>query len=681
MLKKYTLLFIFLSVFSFLTISDFYNSSMVEKIGQWKNSKTSTQIAFKNTDEIDPIKFVDYFREVACKYNLTIVQQLNNDTNNSTSLYITSSNKQYMDNILLREGKINSLTEFDSFDTNNTNSKARIYNLNFEENISILPLKYDGVMSPFGYFGIYTSSGNPIDEDTFRMVKKDILKEYSDIEINFQEYNVAHDGLKEVKLSRFISSFVINMLISILFTLVMITDILKEQVKINVMKLEGYSNFKIFKEIILNNLCIAYLVYLMSFIIIFKINVPFGFSKVIELYQLSLTLAVMNLFMVISFSYILFLFVKFVPINVSVKGKSFLSVASNTVVFVKLILVILTIPLIIQSSIEVSGLMNRLINEEKYIKRFENLYKIANVSSSSSINTLFDSEEFSDIVGRLRNETKAFYFMTQYEASSNPNLKNKYLQYYVVDRQYLENQDIKIMFDEISDNSVLIHQNVAIDDKRHFLENCSMQHLGSVKEIEYIRYLGKMENFSDLYFYDDLYIKNNPIFLLESDYIKYNGLYNMYFYYDGDRIDAQNYINSKFEQYNIKEPYYISSVSEKYENFITNSIIRNFKGLLTTFLLILIYLVVSYQYLSLSFNSSIKQTFIEKTEGIRIPQFIRKSITLSSVIIFLYSFLFIYSYGYMDTIVITNVGVILFVEIILNVIFLKKISKLKGRYI
>ncbi len=679
MLKKYCILFLLLSVISFISISDFYNSSMVEKIGKWSNSNQSTQIVFKNTDGIEPTEFVEYLKNTVEKYNITILQQVSDSLNNSTNLYISSSNKAYMSNILLEVGQISDLKNFKGYSTNSKQKENRIFNLNFSEPMTIQPFEYDGLMNPFGYFGIYTNQGDPIDYQLFQLVKNEISSKYKDIIIEFNKYETTHGGLSDIMKTQFSQSFIISMLFTTLFTLIMITDLLKEQKKITCLKLNGYSNLSIFRYLIFDKIILSFLCYIVFFSLIFSVSIPFNYSIVPQLYLFSFLLAILNLMLVILFSYLLFIFILFVPINSAMKGKSYLSIAANVVMISKIILIISFIPFLSKNAFEINAFANGQINKSTLENKYKNLYSIQNMSPIKKLTDLFDTNEFQIIIDELREESNAFYFISQFEYSSDKNMKDKYKQFYIVDEQYLINQEITLPSTPLSSTSIFLNKDYKQDDSYYeFLNKCAYQNFGSLPKPNYIYYSGTADNFSELYHYSSISIENSPIFLIPEDHIKYNGLFNMYFYYQGNRKQAQNYINSKFEKFDINDPYYVSSIKESYNNFYSSSINRNTKSIFTSFLMYLVYIIVSYQYISLTFCSNKKQLFIEKCEGILFSDFVIKNLIVSSIFILLFSLLFYLSYKYFDLTYLFIIICITTVEIVLNYYFLNKTRNIGG---
>ncbi|MEG0077264.1 hypothetical protein [Anaerorhabdus sp.] len=676
MFKKYIFLFIILSMMSFNIMGDFYNSSMVERVNNLSSDSQSSQLSFTNTTGIEESEFVLYLKEIIEGYNLTIIQNLKDEELNSSVKYVCSSNEKYRNGILLETGSIESLTSFDYYSTNSEIKENKIFSFSFEENIKIVPFEYDGVMSAFGYFGIYQNNGFPIDNDMFNLIDKEIKDEYPNVLSQFQIYEKMHGGLTGYKISSFTSSFIINMLLTIILTLVMITDILKEQKKINVLKVNGSTSFEVFNKLVLRNILKSFPIYLCTIIILYFIWVPMDLILPLYYYVLSILLAIANLFLVIVSSYLLYVFIKFVPINTSIKGKSFLKLASCFIILIKVILIFTSLPLLLSTSIEMDAITNRIINENGYNNRYNNLYKIINISREIDSLKLYSSIEFINVIDEIIADKNGFFFIAQYDVSEDKNMRDKYKQFYIVNESYFDNQGIEV---DIDNHNKLGFINEKSDIDNEYVKKCALQYYGDIDNFNILSYSGESANYSSSYYYDSFNVENKPILLMSEDYIEYNGAYGLFFYFDGSIEEAQKYIDDKFEKIGVEKYASIADMNNRYHVFIDNVVNRNIKNYMMITLLVILYFTVSYRYLSLKYSANLKRMNIEKFEGYSYPKFLNQNIIVSVLIVVIYTGAILYNYRYIDSVLFYNVGIILLVEIFVNVLFVLKIRKLWRR--
>ncbi len=686
MLKKFIVLFIFLSILSFRSVSDYYNTSLVENYNNWNTSPNKVQINFRNIDGINQEQFVDYLATLAEKYDLTIGQNSYDKYLNSTVLYIFSENIEYMKNILLNEGEITQLKVFQEYSTNNKIINNRIFNLGFEEQLIIRPLKYDGIISPFGYFGIYTNDGEGISFDIQVAIKNEITNKYENIIIDIIEYDAHETNLMDLQRNNLKSSFVNNILFTVLFILIMITDILNNQKLINVMKLNGYSNLQIYNKLILKNIIISFFAYIFSTFIIFIIFIPFDYKEVSLVYNLSFILAFANLLLVCCFTFILYSIIKLVSINISIKGKSYLLITSYFLGITKLIVLIVSTSLLISNTIEVTAFIKNSIYDEVYEERYNNLYKVSNLSIKTPDGIapyeFFESQIFQDILYEIQIESNGFYFFNNYIEPENGdnNINIEYTQYYTVDRNYVFQQIPTLAKDTLKQNAVYINnKRDTYNINSEFIDNSKYYHFGNIDGIDEIYYDGNPENFGNLFFYDESYIIDKPIFLLDEEHSKYNGLFGLHFYFDGSIDEANEYINSKFNGTSVIDPYIITSVYNQYETFSESSLTRSMKGFLTVGLIILIFITISFQNISIMYKSMKKRTFIEYSEGYYIPTFIKRCLKLTLIILSVFFVVLTLKYKYQDVILYGIITTFVVIEILVNSFYVIKVRKLGGK--
>jgi len=584
---------------------------------------------------VDIEEFQDSFETVLKNYEINAYQRLLDDDNNYI-IWTNTNDATYLKNISLKSGNgsINSIDKGDYYFSADGDEQGVIFvpikNKNYKlyhlgdfsnENKSIL-IPYVLYLSNESEIGVYDK------------LKNECQDLFPTLNFEFMNFLVHSDKIKSLDYN----SLLLAISTSILVILGLNVLIIKQTKKIQLLKLEGYTNWQIYKNQILKYLILILCLQTIMNIIFYIWHIDTSIQNAIPLIKY---LSVANLLFISSLailSSISYSMISFINLNLAIKGKSSLCKQKNINYIIKIILILGTLATILNSISYIKQYFNILVSEREYLNNIEYLYKFSLLKPGY--------EGYAGSVD-LDNDQKIKEYMTNnvgfFEMSE---MKDMYINYqnvnvYSVSKKYVNEyvlQDIYYNFD---------------DDKSYVLIPKSLKD----QEEEILAILnnnGWFVNFKTL-IYEDIKIST----ILDYDFIRFGKILpksifiidqsagslggNSYFIYEGDQEEAQAYYNQVSQDFGQLPIHRIKSVRARYmEHKIY--FIQQLTALMPIFIMILIAIIMNtYQLASLNYEIKDKKFALLKTEGKTIFELIIDEIgigllllTLTELIVFVY---------------------------------------------
>lgn len=205
------------------------------------NIEESYGIYFNQVKEIDRDEFMDVFTEMLQQYDLNACQLALDEFQNAT-IYTYSDDEGYMERIVLENGEVENLQEFDSYSTFSKTEHQRLYTVMRTSSLALNPFDLDDpAFYPLASYTVTANKDNSnislmADElrNRFDGLQVDVVKKENHASLSFFEYYIGTELL------------LLYCLVAGIFAMVFMETVFKKIKQIVILKLEGMSGFRIY---------------------------------------------------------------------------------------------------------------------------------------------------------------------------------------------------------------------------------------------------------------------------------------------------------------------------------------------------------------------------------------------------------------------------------------------------
>lgn len=564
-------------------------------------------------DTIDINEFHQTFERLLDKYKINSYQRLVID--NEQILWTNTSDENYLNNIVLTEGKLSAINKGDYYFSNDGDKKGTIFNPIRNENYKIYHLsdlsnKHKSIFNPYE-LATY--------EENSDLVYNSFVDEFESLFPNLSVDAFSSESHKE-PITVDYENIVLALVMSLMVILGLNTIIIKQTKKIQVLKLEGYGNWQIYRSQILKYLGLILFIEIAINIILYVYYIDTSFENAKPFLMYLIVPALIFSVSLFIFSIISFITISLININSAMKGKSSLKNQINFNYIIKVALIISTTFIILNGINYLERYTHIVTTEKEYLNNIKNLYNTAGVKPQYLV-------AFSE-VGSDEEDIKKEEQIKNYLVQENSYFEMSFLEELPIDnsrynilvrnvsKEYVEINLSKEIAEKIKgDNYVLIPQNL-INEEEIILESLNSVMYGGFSEIGGVLTYPDKE-LKNIVPYDYLhYGVNAPdiiLFVSESSYGIGSGI--AYFKYDGNSTEAQESFDNVYTEYNKDSPLYVESVKEQFESQKA-FFMQEFKTILPIFFVIVFAIFINtYQQSMLNCEINEKKYAILKSEG------------------------------------------------------------------
>lgn len=541
-------------------------------------------------------------------------------------VYARSSDDMYLENLILSDNYIDNLIDFHSISNKFSSQDGILYDPIITNDVRILPLKDSFIDSDFNFKGPYVVDASQ--SNSLNNVINIIENSYENVYFNIDYLeSVVETG---VLVSQ--SDYIILFLVASSYAIFLFIHIIKNSKKSILYKQEGYTNLQVYSKFTLKYILLTFTFSFISLIILTLLFIPIYAIKLNLVFQLAYYLVTTFIFC-ITLSLIVFLLITKVPVNLQIKGKSFLSNAVSILRVVKLVLVVFSFNFIIFSFSLVTTSVTNLTNLSNYKDMYQSMFSIESVKSvylseMSKIDNQMNLNEILDQEVRmfLFDKNIASYTNNVFSEDQSVDLNisgNVYIADYnysliagfaeYIDLEDLENEllvvDVNFDMNKCINLDICNKQIIRIDYDKFALPN-------------YQKSLDSVDK--NIFKIPNQKLNKNDVILV-GNYT--DSPYGKTFIFDGDVKEAQKYIDSMTEKVGLYPLYNVRSIIDNNEIMLKYSFASSVNVLINSLLIIFNFCLLSYQLLISKVEINRRRIILMKNEGYRLIQIIRKWIT------------------------------------------------------
>lgn len=632
-MKKLSCLFIVLGCFSIIFSIQAYNTKILSQFNSIVIKEETTKLSILSPIDNEE-QFLDDLKRIADEEEITLVQPyINTDEEYDLLLYIYGNDEEYKDNLLLCQGEIKDFRDFEIYSSDAEELDQRIFNLGASSSFALRPMKIDGTMIVDGSYRL-VKEGNALSEEEKTNVYQKLSSFYPQLEIKIEdeEYHTVSSS-NEYNNSRFKKNQVMLGLLDFLFVLIFSAELFKQFKSILRYKIEGYCSLELFWHFALKPILGSALLGSVFCFIGMRILAPFSYQKVAYFYQWTYKSYLSNLLLIVFLSVIYFIYISFVPLNTSMKGKSPLNITVYILKIMKIGLLGILILILPHGIKQTEAFLHSLIRDKAYTNTLKNVYQLNGFNSQSNFFQDGLADYSNPVYLHLVNENQAFRF----ENEVNPLYedyydKNEYC--YQVDENYLRQNGLIDENTDLDKPIILFRKN---NEKRIKQADGAINNLLSEKEREQaeIKEIDRqLTSWSNLYFYDDAIVKGVLVYKGNEE-LKYNQYYHLKFYYEGSLEEAQQYVDELFEKNGYDKSYEVISLLDEYEAFKEIEYRTKWQEVMETIIAYLSYFILFLRLTKLDSINHQKRYFIEKIEGYTIsPRYVENMMEACGNVLF-----------------------------------------------
>lgn len=612
--RRIIFIVLILIISSYLIAIPKFNSESQKRavVIEYDDNYISYLLQIENNKEINVYNFSKDFHDLLLRYDIVAYRNTRYENPDSKSMtyetYISENDTKYKKQVLTKKGELEISSS--NYSSKPNNSERELSTILSERFFEIKNFRY---IDTFG--GAYSLQVQKDSVQNIDLFYEELISLYPEINANIQVFDLEIHQRNETFDS------LIYIVVGFGSVLLLLINIISNSKLISAMKVEGYSNKKIYwklyeKYFLLFGILGLFLILLISYMI-------FAESLMSFLVLLRLTLIEYVLFLAFTqvFSLLLLAIITIQPITSYLKGKSDAKKIYWLSLFVKFIACCF---IIVVLSEHITNIRNGIKINKRYdiIKsQLVNLYSFGSQAESNYFDDL-SSNENKMVKDHLVKENDLFYFSGGFVKDENESM----LSVIFVDNNYLSNSEVNI--DLMKEDEIYLIRSSDMKDKeitKTVIKTIETYEYQAPIEIEYDKCLVTYRIQNLLY---ESCIKDTPIIY----YAKTQGydLAGSLFRFDGKLDEVETYINNLFERNGFTPAYSIESRENQFEMIYKtfNQVVN--KSLLLIAICILVYTILNIFIVDIEINTHLNKYKILKREGV-------SSYTLINYIRFIYS--------------------------------------------
>lgn len=644
--KTSIVLFLILSTMSFYFCSTSFDNRNYDNFIPTNNLTDYYVLNIKSIDlSINNSEFLESFKSCLDQSDLNVFKELITNESNKTVydrlFFMYANDPEYQSKLILSDkDAFAGLKNFSHYSSHDLSKDNRLFTIFDSRIYGIYPLGSESVgFTNLGYYSLYS---NNIDSQENQIKQFSLLfkKAFGDS----ITYDLTTDQVqKDPNLNYGISTqqIILIILFTGLLTIIINGKLFSQQKIISQLKLEGNSALEIFWKLVIKQ----YLLALPSIIVIYSIlSIIFirSLGTAYHYFYLSLVkLTILYLIVVLMMSLILFLLIYLVPINLSLKGHSFNLKVKRTFQIIKIIILVLTLPVIVNGVSSITEAVTLLGNNSALNKLYDNMYKFSGVKTdaltydpqTNSYSMYFPLETQEHIYSKLRSNNSVFNYAIQTSYASDDDTTT----YTVVNIDYLYAYGIESEIDTSKDaliipKSMENNSGIKAEAKKIYANFSSSSTAEDINDIQIV-YSDQLKNFDYSFITPSRGVDPKQIYIYRSSEGSSLISSSTYFVYNGNVQQAQDYIDSLWKDYNLSPQFNIIGVKNQYNLYYNKLILSKLPSILSFIIALVTYIILDLQILKIDYVINQKRYFLEYIEGIRFGLFYKDTLLNSLIII------------------------------------------------
>lgn len=613
--KIYVVVFmltLFAGVISGIIFTKASTSSVFYSVDYWRMDRISESYTFDSTlGEINTIEFHTTLNKIATENNLIIVKIKYGETEDlrdAVSIYTTDNDSYYKTHVMLADGYVNLSDSKNIYTFNAKDKKQRIAGiLGFHVRLT------STINDPQneGFYNFISLKGDI--QDNLHSFEQAMIQAYPNFKMNHQ-YKTEMTGEKFsfITLEELIFYKKMKAAIPFLLMILLCSILFSESKKISLLKIEGYTSIQIFWKLFFK----PYLYISFSFMCLFLLGSAIYYSgnlitvKYFTFISFAQFMQIHGITLI--YSTLLLGIIKAIPMKTHLKGKNNLQEVFYGSLLLKGAIVFISLPLLL------SGLTN-LYKTVQMVSRYHHVNeKIKNwymmdTQLPTEYHRDIGTERYISIQTRLKKDNELTSYGSGYYWGENGIDPSKKI--YFFDDVQVKKQNL--VEGEFKEEEIYIFYRKGYQYERDFYQKKVQDYLTTPRAVNIVEYDKKIYNNSvwDLLFTDEIDYKAPILYIPVED--EYKGqIARASFKYNGNVLEAQNYLTQVFKDAGYGRTYSIRSYKSTYDYFYYD----NLKYYLHSIVLITIIIVSGYLIASLMIDIDIannyKKYYISMVEGL-----------------------------------------------------------------
>ena len=477
MKKMLIVLIIVASFFTFQTAFIKYDRYITNNFFKFSPDHSFFEVAISGELNADEIKrFQENLLLLLDDYGLYCYQNLYMDREYTEYIvWAYTKDPYYLSNIYFTKGKLTSIHPGDYFYSNDGDRKGVIFNPIRNKNYKIYHLndfssEHKSIFIPY-YLVTYAEDA----EKVYRNFANDLAELYPNLIFDSSMLNF-HGGWggQTVDYSDFIFAILTGMMVIIGLNI----TIIKQTKKIQMLKLEGYENWQIYRKYVLSYIGLILLAAVITNIVMYLFYIETSAENAKQFLSFLIAPNLIFIASLFAFSIVSFTTVLLIDVNLAVKGKSSLMKQKTLNYVMKILLIVFTTGTVLNVADYLGQYYTTVTTEQQYLSRIEHLYHASFIipqytAAAMSGDFGIDGAQLRNDYLRRENNLFELMFIEQKTVGGKEFVVFKATQNYA--RQYI----LQIQSNEIEDGSyILIPENLS-----HLREQIH-------KALDYVEYRG-----------------------------------------------------------------------------------------------------------------------------------------------------------------------------------------------
>ncbi len=626
-------LFVVIGLLSLNIARNTFNSHNIGIVWDYNSHEDDNFISvyLDDLNEQEKVIVKQTFIDMLDDYNLNAYRLLlENIMGGKTTVIYHSSNTSYQEEILISNGETADLSKGLSYSTIDKDINLRIYTILSNEVISLVPLQES--VSDFGLTGNYLITPNDDIKDLDFLLNEIVLKLNSLFDSEIANYQIYHSNNSEDHIITYDENKndrLLGYLVVIFFAFLINSSLINKTKEISKVKLEGHSNlsilFNYYLKYVVINIMVLSVIYALIIFLFMPSNLKLLSPFITALLNHTFIFTGISTFVGIFYYFII---VK-IPINLSVKGKSFSKFTKDILIYSKLLFIILVFPYFLSSFDLIVELTNDIMHIDANAQRYKNLYTVGTTKFeyTNEASIMGNSLEMYEVKKQLVSEKNAFHYSTsEYEYYENNKLKIGF--YSDVDQAFILNNNL--VKEVPATITVFLYKDKELST---YLKTLLNEYYG---EFEIVYYENSVINYSNTYV-NNIINANDQVLVYtgENDHPINNTIYSMLFFHEGDLDSARNYIEQALLDNGMNSYYKPNSVYEDYIVLLERKIAASIDEIIFVIIFISILITLNIQIINLDQASNGKKYFLEYIEGNYLGSFVYNYV-LPNVLVYLF---------------------------------------------
>lgn len=544
-------------------------------------------------------EFWQYFTSFLEEHNIHLYGGALNTNDHDETIFVFTSDSNYVNNLPLLNNNIDSLYNFEPYSTLSTKLEYRIPSFLLGYNYEIAPFDLGNPM--FTMNGPHTFVN--LKREDVHLFNEYIMNEYPKVTPMIQFHEVSESS----PFIRAKDQVMLFILFVVCMSIIMNAEVFKKTKKIAILKIEGYSNIKIFlKEYFL--ILLLTLISILGIASLFFIILSTFYPIFLNLYVFILYYYLIASGIILGSSVVVFLLIRQMNTYLLLKNNHNLRYLVDFSMILKIVFIFSTLSIVGIGIKESSTLLAGITNYQEKYNEYEYWYQIDGMSSKYNESLFQEYSKIEAVYNRLVNEYKGHLW--------NPFLETQEYKIMEVDSNYLRLQGYTV-----NEGSIVVAPK-NMEQKQLQEIQSSLFFFTPTVQLSY-----EVLPNTGAFTYADPYLERDAIFIVQE---KAEGLeaqfHQFRLYYEGTKEEAINSINFILKEEGLDFEINLQSNRELLKVQRNLVLSRSSSSLLQMLLVLLMIIYLNIQLYVIELKVNGKRAALEYLEGKRRTRIVRNQL-------------------------------------------------------